>query len=116
MPAHRPTKKRTFVCSFWVVVVVVVVTTKVVGNSQANAPCFCSVLPAIHPDLLASINKFQLEGFAKLYFETHKKGPFRRKVPLVEMLVWTKVRAVCACIGGSPWRDLTTTSSCTVRL
>ena len=28
-----------------------------------------------------------------------------------------KVRAVCACIGGSPWRDLTTTSSsCTVRL
>jgi hypothetical protein len=37
------------------------------------------------------INQFKLEGFAKKYFMTHKRGIFRRRVPVEKMLLWTKV-------------------------
>ncbi|KAI9285037.1 Rho GTPase activation protein, partial [Umbelopsis sp. AD052] len=44
-------------------------------------------LPA---NLQREITQFVIDGFAKKYFSTHKKGLFRRKVPMEEMLQWTK--------------------------
>ncbi|KAI8048413.1 Rho GTPase activation protein [Syncephalis plumigaleata] len=32
----------------------------------------------------------QIDGFAKMHFATHKKGLFRRKVPVEKMLQWSK--------------------------
>ncbi|RKP10231.1 Rho GTPase activation protein [Thamnocephalis sphaerospora] len=34
--------------------------------------------------------QFQIDGFAKKHFAIHKKGIFRRKVPVEKMLQWTK--------------------------
>jgi len=39
-------------------------------------------------DFKNEINKFQLEGYAKHYFSTRKKGIFRRKLPLKELLTF----------------------------
>ncbi|KAI7899381.1 uncharacterized protein BX663DRAFT_441361 [Cokeromyces recurvatus] len=36
------------------------------------------------------INQFAIDGFAKKYFATHKRGLFRRAVPIKELLCWTK--------------------------
>ncbi|KAI8884398.1 Rho GTPase activation protein [Backusella circina FSU 941] len=36
------------------------------------------------------INQFAIDGYAKKFFATHKKGLFRRRVPMYEMLKWTK--------------------------
>ncbi|KAI9488224.1 hypothetical protein BDB00DRAFT_849422 [Zychaea mexicana] len=36
------------------------------------------------------INQFAIDGFAQKYFATHKRGLFRRRVPMKEMLEWTK--------------------------
>ncbi|RCH92990.1 hypothetical protein CU097_006478 [Rhizopus azygosporus] len=36
------------------------------------------------------INQFAIDGYAKKYFATHKRGLFRRTVPINEMLQWTK--------------------------
>ncbi|KAI9485231.1 MAG: Rho GTPase activation protein [Benjaminiella poitrasii] len=36
------------------------------------------------------INQFAIDGFAKKYFATHKRGLFRRAVPMNELLCWTK--------------------------
>jgi hypothetical protein len=33
----------------------------------------------------------QIDGFAKMHFAIHKKGLFRRKVPVEKMLQWSKV-------------------------
>lgn len=41
-------------------------------------------------DLRREINLFQLEGYAKKYFQTAKKGVFRRAIPLQELLKWSK--------------------------
>jgi len=41
-------------------------------------------------DLKVDINLFQLAGYAEKYFETHKRGIFRRQVPVKEMLCWSK--------------------------
>lgn len=49
--------------------------------------CFRRSLPSC---LQQEINQFAIDGFAKKYFATHKKGLFRRKVPLNELLCWTK--------------------------
>ncbi|ORE17755.1 Rho GTPase activation protein [Rhizopus microsporus] len=46
--------------------------------------------PTLPAGLQQEINKFAIDGFAKKYFATHKKGLFRRKVPMNEMLKWTK--------------------------
>ncbi|ORY07717.1 hypothetical protein K493DRAFT_250939 [Basidiobolus meristosporus CBS 931.73] len=40
--------------------------------------------------LVVEIEQFQIDGFAKKYFATHKRGIFRRKVPMEKMLQWTK--------------------------
>ncbi|CAG8669589.1 4202_t:CDS:2, partial [Cetraspora pellucida] len=44
-------------------------------------------LPA---ELQQDINKFRIDGFARKYFNTHKKGIFRRKVPVEKMLLFQK--------------------------
>jgi hypothetical protein len=46
--------------------------------------------PALPDVLMSEINRFQLEGYAKEYFRTAKKGMFKRTVPVQELLVWTK--------------------------
>src|ERR1044072_4876720 len=43
------------------------------------------------PELQQDINKFRIDGFARKYFITHKKGIFRRKVPVEKMLIFQKV-------------------------
>lgn len=40
-------------------------------------------------NLQDDINKFQIDGFASKYFATHKRGIFRRKVPMQKMLEFT---------------------------
>ncbi|RCH79259.1 hypothetical protein CU098_003225, partial [Rhizopus stolonifer] len=43
------------------------------------------------PSLLQlEINQFSIDGFAQKYFATHKRGLFRRRVPVKDMLRWTK--------------------------
>ncbi|CAG8454648.1 1660_t:CDS:10 [Cetraspora pellucida] len=49
-------------------------------------------LPA---ELQQDINKFRIDGFARKYFNTHKKGIFRRKVPVEKMLLFQKVNIPC---------------------
>lgn len=46
--------------------------------------------PTLPMGLQQEINRFAIDGFAKKYFSTHKRGLFRRKVPMTEMLKWTK--------------------------
>lgn len=48
------------------------------------------VKPILPMGLQQEINRFAIDGFAKKYFSTHKRGLFRRKVPMTEMLKWTK--------------------------
>jgi hypothetical protein len=50
------------------------------------------VRPTLPANLQQEITQFVIDGFAKKYFSTHKKGLFRRKVPMEEMLQWTKVQ------------------------
>ncbi|KAI8643681.1 Rho GTPase activation protein [Parasitella parasitica] len=40
--------------------------------------------------LQQEINQFSIDGFAHKYFATHKRGLFRRTVPMTELLCWTK--------------------------
>ncbi|KAI7859106.1 hypothetical protein BDC45DRAFT_255717 [Circinella umbellata] len=48
-------------------------------------------IPTLPTSLQQEINQFAIDGFAKKYFATHKKGIiFRRRVPMNEMLQWTK--------------------------
>lgn len=48
---------------------------------------FIRRLPA---DLKEQIESFNMEGFGKKNFSTHKRGFFRRRVPMSSMLTWTK--------------------------
>ncbi|KAJ3151898.1 hypothetical protein HK101_001854 [Irineochytrium annulatum] len=45
------------------------------------------ILPS---ELKKHIMQFQIDGFAKKYFAEHRKGIFRRKVPLEKMLMYQK--------------------------
>ncbi|ORZ35798.1 hypothetical protein BCR44DRAFT_35437 [Catenaria anguillulae PL171] len=45
------------------------------------------VLP---PDLRSELERFQIDGFAKKFFREHKRGIFRRRVPVEKLLVWSK--------------------------
>ncbi|CAG8733567.1 6552_t:CDS:2, partial [Funneliformis caledonium] len=42
------------------------------------------------PELQKDINQFRIDGFARKYFNTHKKGIFRKKVPVEKMLLFQK--------------------------
>ncbi|KAG0055632.1 hypothetical protein BGZ83_007932 [Gryganskiella cystojenkinii] len=46
--------------------------------------------PALPAELQDSISQFRIAGFAQKYFSTHKKGLFRRKVPMEKMLLHQK--------------------------
>lgn len=46
--------------------------------------------PTLPVGLQQEINRFAIDGFAQKYFSTHKRGLFRRRVPMTEMLKWTK--------------------------
>ncbi|CAO3608897.1 unnamed protein product [Cunninghamella blakesleeana] len=46
--------------------------------------------PSLPDGLRQDIKQFAIDGFAQKYFSTHKKGLFRRRVPMNEMLQWTK--------------------------
>ena len=50
-----------------------------------------SSFPSIPKDVKKDITKFQLEDYAKKYFQTRKKGIFKKKVPIQEMLTFQKV-------------------------
>ncbi|KAI9253534.1 hypothetical protein BDA99DRAFT_520052 [Phascolomyces articulosus] len=58
-------------------------------NNQpvANGDSQRMMLPS---SLQHDISQFAIDGFAQKYFATHKKGLFRRRVPMKEMLEWTK--------------------------
>jgi tRNA(Glu) U13 pseudouridine synthase TruD len=42
-------------------------------------------------ELKKAIENFKIDGYAKKYFGTQRKGIFRKKVPLEKMLVYQKV-------------------------
>ncbi|KAI8096129.1 Rho GTPase activation protein [Thamnidium elegans] len=46
--------------------------------------------PVLPVGLQQEINRFAIDGFAHKYFSTHKRGLFRRRVPMNEMLKWTR--------------------------
>jgi hypothetical protein len=52
-----------------------------------NSPRLRISLPA---DLKSHIESFQIDGYAKKYFGEHRKGIFRRRVPVEEMLKFQK--------------------------
>ncbi|KAI8600445.1 hypothetical protein EDD21DRAFT_395687 [Dissophora ornata] len=56
-------------------------------EGSAFPPGTRPVLPA---ELQSSISQFRIAGFAQKYFSTHKKGLFRRKVPMEKMLLHQK--------------------------
>lgn len=46
--------------------------------------------PSLPRELKHNISEFKLDGFASKYFSQHRKGIFRRKVPIEQMLVYHK--------------------------
>ncbi|KAG2212346.1 hypothetical protein INT47_001706 [Mucor saturninus] len=50
------------------------------GESKRSLPC----------SLQQEINQFSIDGFAHKYFATHKRGLFRRAIPMNELLSWTR--------------------------
>ncbi|KAF7730954.1 hypothetical protein EC973_001000 [Apophysomyces ossiformis] len=61
------------------------------GDEIIPPPAPAYQKPALPAGLRQDINQFAIDGFAKKYFSTHKRGLFRRRVPMTEMLQWTKV-------------------------
>ncbi|KAJ1974813.1 hypothetical protein H4R34_004579 [Dimargaris verticillata] len=64
------------------------------GPFKQSEPTVSQSSPSLHtrrlPEALQhDIAMFQIDGFAKDYFATHKRGLFRRRVPLQEMLRFT---------------------------
>eukprot|EP00158_Paraphelidium_tribonemae_P003193 Partr_v1_DN25949_c0_g1_i3_m68372 putative Rho GTPase activating protein 39 len=48
------------------------------------------VKKALPYNLKSDIGQFKIEGFAQQFFSTHKRGIFRKRVPIDQMLVFTK--------------------------
>ncbi|RUS26185.1 hypothetical protein BC938DRAFT_471108 [Jimgerdemannia flammicorona] len=46
--------------------------------------------PYLPSELQLDITQFAIDGFARQYFSKHKKGIFRKRVPVEEMLCWSK--------------------------
>ncbi|KAF8944394.1 hypothetical protein BGZ47_004293 [Haplosporangium gracile] len=55
-----------------------------------NAALHPGAYPSLPAELQSSISQFRIAGFAQKYFSTHKKGLFRRKVPMERMLLHQK--------------------------
>ncbi|KAG0378983.1 hypothetical protein BGX24_002136 [Mortierella sp. AD032] len=66
------------------------------ANQPTNTPSspkstpFTGTYPSLPAELQSSISQFRIAGFAQKYFSTHKKGLFRRKVPMERMLLHQK--------------------------
>ena len=53
-------------------------------------------------DLKQQLTQFQLDGFAKKYFAEHRRGIFRRRVPVEKMMVYQKVGILFAWLERAP--------------
>ncbi|KAI8351794.1 hypothetical protein EDC96DRAFT_466952 [Choanephora cucurbitarum] len=60
------------------------------GSKQSLSMFGSMRKPALPAGLQQEITRFAIDGFAKKYFATHKRGLFRRRVPMNQMLKWTK--------------------------
>ncbi|KAI8344959.1 hypothetical protein BD560DRAFT_411784 [Blakeslea trispora] len=60
------------------------------GSKQSLSMFGSMRKPALPVGLQQEITRFAIDGFAKKYFATHKRGLFRRRVPMNQMLKWTK--------------------------
>ncbi|KAK3842836.1 MAG: hypothetical protein J3R72DRAFT_367515 [Linnemannia gamsii] len=66
------------------------------ANQPTNTPSspkstpFTGIYPSLPAELQSSISQFRIAGFAQKYFSTHKKGLFRRRVPMERMLLHQK--------------------------
>jgi hypothetical protein len=59
------------------------------SNRKNSEPFEVDSPKSLPAQLKNEIGQFQIDGFAKKFFSTHKKGLFRRKVPMEELLQWT---------------------------
>jgi hypothetical protein len=62
----------------------------VTENSKNSEPYKKEAPPPLSPQLKQEINLFQLEDYAKKYFQTARKGVFKRSIPLKNLLKWSK--------------------------
>jgi hypothetical protein len=72
-------------------------STTSLNSNSATAPAvkattshLSSPTTPLSPELSAQIRQFSIDGFAKQYFAEHRKGIFRRRVPLEKMLRHSK--------------------------
>ncbi|OAJ43244.1 hypothetical protein BDEG_26617 [Batrachochytrium dendrobatidis JEL423] len=61
-----------------------------IQNTQSMSLPALQSLRTLPPKLLQDITQFKIDGFAKKYFSEHRRGIFRRKVPLEKMLIFQK--------------------------
>ncbi|KAG0203633.1 hypothetical protein BGX33_009014 [Mortierella sp. NVP41] len=61
-----------------------------ISTSPVEKPFPSGTYPTLPAALQSSISQFRIAGFAQKYFSTHKKGLFRRKVPMERMLLHQK--------------------------
>ncbi|KAI7903019.1 Rho GTPase activation protein [Cokeromyces recurvatus] len=61
-----------------------------VTSITSSSENLISTKPILPVGLQQDITRFAMNGFAQKYFSTHKKGLFRRRVPMAKMLKWTK--------------------------
>ncbi|KAG0317550.1 hypothetical protein BGZ97_005207 [Linnemannia gamsii] len=73
------------------------VSPEIIQNAQLNSTSPTvenatpsGTYPSLPAELQSSISQFRIAGFAQKYFSTHKKGLFRRKVPMERMLLHQK--------------------------
>ncbi|CAO3682455.1 unnamed protein product [Rhizopus stolonifer] len=59
-------------------------------KSPPSTPSATLRKPTLPAGLQQEINCFAIDGFAQKFFATHKRGLFRKRVPVNEMLKWTK--------------------------
>ncbi|KAI9256709.1 Rho GTPase activation protein [Sporodiniella umbellata] len=59
-------------------------------KSPPTTPSATLRKPTLPVGLQQEINRFAIDGFAQKFFATHKRGLFRKRVPVKEMLKWTK--------------------------
>ncbi|KAJ1336502.1 hypothetical protein BSLG_007286 [Batrachochytrium salamandrivorans] len=61
-----------------------------IQNTQSISLPALQSLRVLPTNLLQDITQFKIDGFAKQYFSEHRRGIFRRKVPLEKMLIFQK--------------------------
>ncbi|KAI9142002.1 hypothetical protein BKA69DRAFT_1070956 [Paraphysoderma sedebokerense] len=61
---------------------------KLISKSQSVEGS--GAIKSLPSELKMNISQFKIDGFAKKYFSTHKRGIFRKKVPVEQMLRFSK--------------------------